>query len=71
MGTENASEMALIAESAVQRNFGDGDVGRNEFLARLFNPEALHVSAERLAVYPPKAAHQVNRMNASNSRSLR
>jgi hypothetical protein len=71
MGAEDPSEMALIAESAAQGNFRDGDVRLNEFLARLLDPEAPHIGAQRLAVHPPKAAHQVNRMNANNLRNLR
>src|SRR5215831_10302901 len=70
MRAENAREMTLIAESAVQRDFGDGNVSRNEFLARLLNPEALDIFAKRLSVEPSKDTHQMNRMNTGNLRDL-
>ena len=70
VASEHASEMTVVGESAFQRHPSDRDISRDESSARVLNPEATHIFAERQAGRSPEAARQMNRMNARRLRSL-
>ena len=67
---EEAGKMALVAKTVIQRNFGQGFIGFDEFAPGPLQANLTQIIADRRLAIFTKALGQMNRMNPDECGNL-